>query len=41
MCGVAGIISINTDQNDQDVAICKKMTELIIHRGPTQQGITR
>lgn len=39
MCGVAGIISLSTDQNDLDVEVCKKMTEMIIHRGPTQQGI--
>lgn len=39
MCGVTGIISLNGPQSEDDVDTCKKMTSLLIHRGPTQQGV--
>lgn len=39
MCGVTGIISLSSNQTDQDIEICKKMTSLLIHRGPSQQGV--
>jgi asparagine synthase (glutamine-hydrolysing) len=39
MCGVTGIISLNSNQTDKDLELCERMTSLLIHRGPSQQGI--
>lgn len=39
MCGVTGIFSLGSNQSEQDLATCKRMTSLLIHRGPSQQGI--
>jgi len=42
MCGINGIISLKNQMlNDNDADICKKMNDLILHRGPNQQGIFR
>lgn len=38
MCGISGLISINTI-NDADSSVVRKMNQRLVHRGPNSEGI--
>ena len=39
MCGIAGILNFGVHSNEQLYQICSQMTDILMHRGPDDEGV--